>query len=275
MTALAVMGLLPKAARAVSGQVLFRGEDLLRASPARLRALRGDTIAMIFQEPMTALNPAYSVGNQLIEVHRRHKGSSFGEARNRAIELLRETGIANPGARLSQFPHELSGGLRQRVMIAMALLCEPDLVIADEPTTALDVTIQAQILRLLTDLQKRLGIGLIFITHDLGVVARIADCVAVMYAGEIIESGPAKDIFASPAHPYTRGLLECLPTLGRTAAGENLGAIPGQVPSLIGGIEGCAFYPRCAHAQEQCLKSVPWLVNPAGQGLRCVLGFRP
>jgi peptide/nickel transport system ATP-binding protein len=273
MTALAIMGLLPRSARLSGRRLSFSGENLLTASQHHLRELRGNRITMIFQEPMTALNPAYTVGNLLIEVHRRHKGSSFRAARNRALDLLQETGIANPGSRLHQYPHELSGGLRQRIMIAMALMCAPDLLIADEPTTALDVTIQAQILRLLTDLQRRFGIALILITHDLGIVARIADRVAVMYAGEIVESGPASAVFANPCHPYTRGLIDCLPIPGKSIPGEQLSAIPGQVPSLIGDIAGCAFHPRCLHGQDICLKPVKWVEDGAGHGLRCVLGL--
>ena len=256
MTALALMGLLPKTAATRATKIALSGQDLAAAKPSVLNALRGDRMAMIFQEPMTALNPAWTIGTQLIEVHRRHKRSSNEEARARAVDLLGRVGIARAAERLGAYPHQLSGGLRQRVMIAMALMCSPDLLIADEPTTALDVTIQAQILRLLAELQKDLGIALLLITHDLGVVARIADRVNVMYAGRIVESASATELFAHPMHPYTRGLLDCLPRPGITA-GERLGTIPGVVPSLIGGISGCAFRSRCPVAIPICAGTIP------------------
>jgi peptide/nickel transport system ATP-binding protein len=255
MTSLAIMGLLPGTATRTAARLAFAGEDLAKASARKLNALRGDRMGMIFQEPMTALNPAWTIGNQMIEVHRRHRGSSHAEARARAIDLLGKVGIAAAAERLGQYPHQLSGGLRQRVMIAMALMCDPDLLIADEPTTALDVTIQAQILRLLASLQRELGIALLLITHDLGVVARIADRVNVMYAGEIVESATASELFARPSHPYTRGLLACLPGGGVT--GAHLGTIPGVVPSLIGGIQGCAFRSRCTLARGICGDPIP------------------
>ncbi len=256
MTALALMGLLPKSAKSRATRIVLSGEDLSTVKISALNALRGDRMAMIFQEPMTALNPAWTIGTQLIEVHRRHKGSSTEEARVRAVDLLGLVGIARAAERLGAYPHQLSGGLRQRVMIAMALMCSPDLLIADEPTTALDVTIQAQILRLLAELQKDLGIALLLITHDLGVVARIADRVNVMYAGRIVESATAKELFARPMHPYTRALLACLPRPG-ISAGERLGTIPGVVPSLIGGITGCAFRSRCPVAIATCANAIP------------------
>src|SRR3954451_20542984 len=219
MTSLAIMGLLPRAAVRSASAIDFLGEDLTRASARRINALRGDRMAMVFQEPMTALNPAYTIGEQLTEHYRHHKRKSAAEARERAVELLEKVGIASAAERLRQYPHQLSGGLRQRVMIAVALMCAPELLVADEPSTALDVTIQAQILRLLSDLQKELGIAVVLITHDLGVVARIADRVAVMYAGQVVEEGTAAEIFAPPRHPYTRGLLACIPVPGRTAPG--------------------------------------------------------
>ena len=256
MTALALMGLLPKSATTRATRIALSGQDLATAKKSDLNALRGDRMAMIFQEPMTALNPAWTIGTQLIEVHRRHKGSSTEVARARAVDLLGRVGIARAAERLGSYPHQLSGGLRQRVMIAMALMCQPDLLIADEPTTALDVTIQAQILRLLAELQKDLGIALLLITHDLGVVARIADRVNVMYAGRIVESATAPELFAQPLHPYTRGLLDCLPRPGITA-GERLGTISGVVPSLIGGITGCAFRSRCPVAEQRCADEIP------------------
>jgi peptide/nickel transport system ATP-binding protein len=271
MTSLALMNLLPKAATRRAARISFDGIDLAGLSPAAMNDLRGNRIAMIFQEPMTALNPAYTIGDQMTEGYRRHKGASAGEAEARAVELLGKVGIANARERLGQYPHQLSGGLRQRVMIAMALMCGPDLLIADEPTTALDVTIQAQILRLLVDLAKEFGLALVLITHDLGLVARIANRVAVMYAGEIVETGAAADLFANPRHPYTRGLLECIPVPGRTERGARLGAIPGVVPSLVGRLEGCAFRSRCAHAQPACAAAVPWREGASGHGARCIL----
>ncbi|MEY4863188.1 MAG: hypothetical protein RLZ51_1283 [Pseudomonadota bacterium] len=271
MTSLAIMGLLPRAAtRRVAGLRLL-GEDLAAAPARRVNALRGNRMAMIFQEPMTALNPAWTIGEQLTEVYRHHRKASAAEARERAVELLGKVGIASAAERLGQYPHQLSGGLRQRVMIAMALMCGPELLIADEPSTALDVTIQAQILRLLADLQRDLGIAMVLITHDLGVVARIAHRVAVMYAGEVVEEGTASEVFGAPKHPYTRGLLECIPVPGRTAPGALLGNIPGTVPSLIGTFEGCGFRERCAHAQAQCAAPVALRETPSGHRWRCVL----
>jgi peptide/nickel transport system ATP-binding protein len=270
MTAFALMGLLPQTASRTARRFRFEDEDLVRAPPGRLGALRGNRMAMVFQEPMTALNPAYTVGDQLAEVHRRHKGSSRQAARERAVELLEKVGITAAAKRLGQFPHQLSGGLRQRVMISMALMCEPALLIADEPTTALDVTIQAQILRLLIELQRDFGIAILLITHDLCVVARTAHRVAVMYAGEVVESGTAAAVFGMPRHPYTRGLMASIPVPGKTPPGARLGAIPGVVPSLIGQMRGCAFRDRCAHAAAIC--AVPVAVrSQAGHDWRCVL----
>jgi len=286
ITSLAIMGLLPKAARRSARRLEFLGEDLDRARESRINALRGSRMAMIFQEPMTALNPAYTIGNQLMEPYLHHRGSSVDEARTRAIDLLGKVGIAAAGGRLGQYPHQLSGGLRQRVMIAMALMCGPELLIADEPSTALDVTIQAQILRLLADLQREMGIAMVLITHDRGVVARIADRVGVMYAGEMVEQGPAADVFATPRHPYTRGLIDCIPVPGRTPPGGRLGTIPGVVPSLVGDVEGCAFRDRCPYAQPVCARPVPVLTagtatgaapsDPAaGHSWRCILTSLP
>jgi peptide/nickel transport system ATP-binding protein len=257
ITSLAVMSLLPPAATRRAARLSLLGEDLLQATPRRVNALRGNRMAMIFQEPMTALNPAYTIGNQLMEAYLHHRGGGSGEARARAVELLGRVGIASATGRLDQYPHQLSGGLRQRVMIAMALMCGPELLIADEPTTALDVTIQAQILRLLADLQQELGIAMVLITHDLGIVARIARRVAVMYAGEIVEEGSARQVFASPRHPYTRGLMSCIPVPGRTERGGRLGTIPGVVPHLVGDIRGCGFRDRCAYARPQCAEKPP------------------
>ena len=274
MTALALMGLLPGPAARSAKVLTFEGDNLATASQRRLASLRGNRMAMIFQEPMTALNPAYTIGDQLIEVHRRHKGSTGSQARERAVELLEKVGITAAGERLGQYPHQLSGGLRQRVMIAMALMCGPVLLIADEPTTALDVTIQAQILRLLIDIQRDLGIAMLLITHDLGVVARVAHRVAVMYAGEIVESGTAAAVFGMPRHPYTLGLMASIPIPGRTPPGERLGAIAGVVPSLIGEVRGCSFRDRCAWAHPPCVDAVPWR-SAADHGWRCVFEELP
>src|ERR1700709_1090756 len=217
-----------------------------------MAGLRGDKIAMIFQEPMTSLNPAYTIGSQRAEVLRRHKKTTQRAATDRAADLLARVGITAPGLRLGQFPHQLSGGLRQRVMIAMALMCDPKLLIADEPTTALDVTVQAQILRLLRKLQQELGLALLLITHDLGVVGRMAQRVSVMYAGEVVETGTVAEVFAAPTHPYTRGLLACIPAPGPTQTGEPLGNIPGVVPRIPPGFVGCGFRDRCTLAMPEC-----------------------
>jgi peptide/nickel transport system ATP-binding protein len=271
LTSLALMDLLPHRAIRRARTLRFDGIDLLTASERRKEDLRGDRMAMIFQEPMTALNPAYTIGNQLMETLRRHRRVSSREARDRAVHLLEKVGITAAETRLHQYPHQLSGGLRQRVMIAMALMCGPDLIIADEPTTALDVTIQAQILRLLHDLQSEFGMAIILVTHDLGVVARTADRVAVMYAGRLVETGPVDAVFARPSHPYTRGLLRCIPVPGRTKPGEPLGAIPGQVPNLVGGIKGCAFRGRCNLASSSCEDEIPERQIADDHRMACVL----
>jgi peptide/nickel transport system ATP-binding protein len=274
MTAFALMGLLPRAATRTARSLRFEDEDLTGASAARLSQLRGNRMAMIFQEPMTALNPAYTIGDQLAEVHRRHRGGPRRAARDRAVELLGKVGITAAAERLGQYPHQLSGGLRQRVMIAMALMCGPAILIADEPTTALDVTVQAQILRLLVDLQRDLGIAMLLITHDFGVVARVAHRVAVMYAGEIIEQGSAAALFSGPRHPYTQGLMDSIPVPGKTPPGARLGAIPGVVPSLFGDVSGCAFRERCRHARAVCAGPIA----PRTEGehaWRCVLTALP
>jgi peptide/nickel transport system ATP-binding protein len=271
LTSLALMDLLPRRAVRRARTLRFDGIDLLTASERQKEDLRGDRMAMIFQEPMTALNPAYTIGNQLMETLRRHRRASSREARDRAVHLLEKVGITAASTRLHQYPHQLSGGLRQRVMIAMALMCGPDLIIADEPTTALDVTIQAQILRLLHDLQSEFGMAMILVTHDLGVVARVADRVAVMYAGRLVETGSVDAVFARPSHPYTRGLLRCIPVPGRTKPGEPLGAIPGQVPNLIGGVKGCAFRGRCGHASAACEDDIPERRIAEDHRMACVL----
>ncbi len=271
MTALAVMGLLPRAARRRADHLRFEQTDLAGLSDRGMNRLRGDRIGMIFQEPMTSLNPAFTVGAQMTEIYRRHRGGSRAAAAERAAALLARVGISGPERRLGQFPHQLSGGLRQRVMIASALLCDPALLIADEPTTALDVTVQADILRLLQRLQSELGLALLLITHDLGVVARIAHRVSVMYAGEIVEHAPVASLFARPSHPYTRGLLDSLPIPGKTARGEPLGSIPGTVPRLAPGFVGCPFRDRCAHAAPACSADVPWREAAPGHLYRCIL----
>ena len=257
VTALAVMNLLARGARRQAERLAFEGQDLLGLSDSGMAHLRGNQMAMIFQEPMTSLNPAYSVGSQMTEVLRRHRGASQRIATDRAADLLARVGITAPGLRLGQFPHQLSGGLRQRVMIAMALMCEPRLLIADEPTTALDVTVQAQILRLLAQLQRDLGLGMLLITHDLGIVARVAHRVSVMYAGEVVESAATAELFASPRHPYTQGLLRCVPVPGRIRRDEPLGSLPGTVPRVLPGSEGCAFRERCDFADETCRGAIP------------------
>lgn len=271
LTSLALMGLLGKKISRRADRMEFDGINLMKTSQRGMRKLRGLRMSMIFQEPMTSLNPAYTIGDQLAEALLLHKKVSREQARARAVELLEKVGITAAKSRLSQYPHQLSGGLRQRVMIAMALMCEPELIIADEPTTALDVTIQAQILRLLVDLQKELGMAMILITHDLGVVARVADKVAVMYAGELVETGPAADVFGAPAHPYTRGLLRCIPVPGKTQRGAELGTIPGIVPSLVGEVSGCPFRTRCDHAADACRQPIPLREQQAGRhSFRCV-----
>ncbi len=272
LTALSAMGLLPRRAVRRARRLALLGEDLATASERRMSELRGNRMAMVFQEPMTALNPAYTIGNQMVETLARHRSQSARAARDRAAELLHHVGIPAAGSRLGQYPHQLSGGLRQRVMIAMMLLCEPDLLIADEPTTALDVTLQAQILALLVRLQRELGLGLLLITHDLGVVARVAQRVAVMYAGEIVETGTVDAVFARPRHPYTRGLLACVPVPGKIPPGALLGTIPGIVPSLIGETAGCTFRDRCPEAIGACARHHPATVElGAGHGARCLL----
>ncbi len=260
MTALAVMGLVPQpTGHITSGSVRLSGEDLVRASAARLQQMRGNEISMIFQEPMTSLNPVYTVGEQIAEALRLHRGLGRNAARARAIEMLRAVHIPEPERRVEEYPHQFSGGMRQRVMIAIALACEPKILIADEPTTALDVTVQAQIFDLLEELRETRGTAIILITHDMGAVAEMADRVIVMYAGRKVEEGRVEDILERPAHPYTRGLLACRPTLvlGHPGARTELAEIPGVVPPLHQLGAGCAFAPRCAHAMPRCRESAP------------------
>ena len=270
LTALALMDLLPRRAMRSAGRLAFAGTDLQGLSQSAMNKLRGEHMAMIFQEPMTSLNPVFTIGDQMTDVLRQHRRVSLREARERAIYLLTRVGIGNAAQRLSQYPHQLSGGLRQRVMIAMALMCDPRLIIADEPTTALDVTVQAELLRLLMSLQDEFGMGLVLITHDLGIVSRMADKVAVMYAGQIVESGPVVSIFRSPLHPYTQGLMACLPTPERKRM-QHLRAIPGTVPSLVGDLSGCRFRGRCPYAQSICEDDVALRPHADGHAYRCVL----
>jgi peptide/nickel transport system ATP-binding protein len=268
MTALAIMGLLPEGFAVQSGRILLEGKDLVAMPDAELRHLRGNRMSMIFQEPMTALNPVYTVGDQICEALRLHQGLSRAAARKRAIDMLRAVQIPAPERRVDTYPHQLSGGMRQRVMIAMALACRPKLLIADEPTTALDVTVQAQIFDLLSGLQEETGTAIVLITHDLSAVADIADDVAVLYAGRSIEQGPTATILSEPSHPYTRGLIASVPHLRLGAAAlspaKPLEEIPGIVPPL--GRRGtlCTFAPRCRHASGPCHETLPSAVTVSG-----------
>jgi peptide/nickel transport system ATP-binding protein len=272
ITSLGIMGLLPRRARLSARRLELDGRDLAKLSAKERAALRGDRMAMIFQDPMTSLNPVYTIGNQMEEIYVRHGKGNQKQARERAEYLLQKVGISAAASRLAQYPHQLSGGLRQRAMVAMTLMCDPTLIIADEPTTALDVTIQAQILHLLDDLQHEYHMALILITHDLGVVARMADRVVVMYAGQVVETGTAEEIFAAPRHPYTRGLLDCIPIPGKTQPGAPLGSIPGIVPSLLGPIDSCQFRNRCPQAFADCAKApVPLRETAPGRADRCLL----
>lgn len=270
MTSLALMDLLPRNAQRQADSMRFKDTNLQSLGRRERATLRGNEMSMIFQEPMTSLNPSYTLGEQLCETLLAHRKVSRAEARDRAVYLMERVGIPMAADRLKQYPHQLSGGLRQRIMIAMSLMCGPDLIIADEPTTALDVTIQAQILRLLRELQQEMGMAVIFITHDLGVVARIADRVAVMYAGQIVETAPVNDLFHQPQHPYTRGLLGCIPVSGRTLPGQPLQTIPGVVPNLTGPQHGCAFRNRCNQCQESCSETPPYQSVNAQHRVRCV-----
>jgi peptide/nickel transport system ATP-binding protein len=268
VTSLAVMGLLPPENSKVSGEVHFEGRDLLTIPPRELRDLRGAQLAMIFQEPMTSLNPSFTIGNQIVEAIQRHQGMDAAAAKARAIEVLRLVRISSPEKRFDDYPHKLSGGMRQRAMIAMALACGPQLLIADEPTTALDVTIQAQILDLMRGLRRDTGTAIILITHDLGVVAEMADDVAVMYAGQIVERAPVATLFARPEHPYTVGLLGSIPRLDEKR--EQLPSIEGRVPDMTQPPEGCRFAARCPFVEPACHAEAPALVEVApGHLSRC------
>ena len=256
LTALSILRLIPNPpGRIAAGRILFRGQDLARASEKAMNRIRGKEISMIFQEPMTALNPVFKIGEQIGETLRVHDGLTRAQARSGALQMLERVGISNPEQRLGQYPHELSGGMRQRIMIAIALACRPQILIADEPTTALDVTIQAQILLLLRELQSELGMAVILITHDLGVVAQVVDRVAVMYAGRIVEEGSAAAVFERPSHPYTRLLLESIPGLDQQQ--DRLQTIPGMVPSLSNLPAGCRFHPRCPDVRPACREAAP------------------
>ena len=271
LTATSIMGLLPRYAKVTSDRFQMAGQDLTTRTDGKLAKLRGRDVAMIFQDPTSALNPTLTIGRQLTEGVMRYEKLSRKDADCRAIEMLDRVGIANPAARLTQYPHGFSGGQRQRIMIASALMGRPGLLIADEPTTALDVTIQAQILALLGELQSDLGLSLLLITHDLGVVAAIANDVAVMYAGRIAERARAADLFAAPRHPYTQGLLAAIPVPGVTPRGSELPAIPGRVPGLIGTMQGCAFRDRCALAGPDCvIDPVPRVDTGSGHFVECV-----
>ena len=274
ITALSVMRLIASPGRIVNGEILFDGKDLLKLSNAEMREMRGDDIAMIFQDPMTSLNPVFKVGEQIGEALRLHRKMSRKEARQATIDAMREVAIPDPSRRLDDYPHQLSGGMRQRVMIAMALACNPKLLIADEPTTALDVTIQAQILELLDDLRKQRDLAVLLITHDLGVVAEVADRVAVMYTGRIVEESPVDELFARPKHPYTEGLLRSVPKLTAedVMKKERLETIEGVVPRPTDLPPGCHFAPRCVHRMPRCTEGrIPLYQLEGGVQVRCVL----
>jgi peptide/nickel transport system ATP-binding protein len=275
MTALSILRLTPPSGRIVGGEIVFDGRNLLTLSETEMRRVRGNAIAMIFQEPMSSLNPVFTVGNQIAEAVRLHQGLSRHAAREQAIAMLKLVEIPEAERRVDEYPHQLSGGMRQRVMIAMALSCHPRLLIADEPTTALDVTIQAQILDLLAGLQKRFGMALILVTHDLGVVAERANAVAIMYAGRIVEHAAVQTLFAHPLHPYARGLLRSVPKIG-AAKTRRLEAIPGLVPDLLHVPSGCHFHDRCPHAIERCAAVDPPLeeIDP-GHWAACIRTREP
>ncbi|HUH11815.1 MAG TPA: ABC transporter ATP-binding protein [Longimicrobiales bacterium] len=276
VTALSIMGLVPQPPGRIEpgSSIALEGRDLVGLPEKEMRKIRGNDVAMIFQEPMTSLNPVFRVGEQIAEPLRRHRGMGKKEARARAVELLELVGIPAPDQRVDEYPHQLSGGMRQRIMIAMALACEPDLLIADEPTTALDVTIQAQILELLAELRERMGMAVVLITHDLGVVAEVCDRVVVMYAGEVVETGTVEEIFRTPRHPYTEGLLAAVPRLG--SRGEKLAVIPGTVPNATDWPIGCRFHDRCPYGWDLCVRRHPELFDAGpGRGSRCWLEEHP
>jgi oligopeptide/dipeptide ABC transporter ATP-binding protein len=270
VTALTIMGLLPRPpARIVAGRIKFAGQELTALSEPRMERIRGSGISMVFQEPMTSMNPVFTIGEQIMETVRAHERASAAEQRKRAIDMLDLVGIPSASRRLGDYPHQLSGGQRQRVMIAMALACRPKVLIADEPTTALDVTIQAQVLDLLMDLRDEFGMAIVIITHNMGVIAETADRVLVMYAGRIVEQAPVTTLFEHPAHPYTRGLLECVPTLEQDR--PRLVAIPGSLPEPGRRPPGCRFAPRCRHRIDACRDGIPPLLETApGNAVACI-----
>lgn len=275
VSALTILGLIPQPpGNIVGGRILFKGQDLLKLGEEELRKIRGSQIAMVFQEPMTSLNPVFTVGDQIKEAVAVHEKLGERELHERCVRLLRDVGIPSPADRVRDYPHQLSGGQRQRVMIAMALACSPDLVIADEPTTALDVTIQKQILDLFADLQEKIGMSILYISHDLNVVAGIADTICVMYAGVVVEKGTRDQIFDNPRHPYTMGLLNSLPH--RSKRGGRLHSIPGSVPDPAFKPEGCPFHPRCSYVQPSCIGEFPPMCD-YGEGhlARCPILCRP
>jgi peptide/nickel transport system ATP-binding protein len=271
VTSLSIMGLVPHPpGKVVGGKILFKGEDLTKASERRMRQIRGNEIAMIFQEPMTSLNPLFTIGDQLVEAIRIHKKWSKQKARERAIEMMKHVGLPRAEELMNEYPHQLSGGMRQRVMIAMAMVCEPKLLIADEPTTALDVTIQAQILQLMKKLNEESNTAVIMITHDLGVVAEICDRVVVMYSGKVVEEGDVKTIFKNPQHPYTKGLIQSVPDMRFKQ--QRLYSIPGNVPKPGSIKNGCRFAPRCEQAFDRCFEENPELfTTESGHRTRCFL----
>ncbi|MBL6455914.1 ABC transporter ATP-binding protein [Belnapia sp. T6] len=265
VTSMSILRLIPEPPGKIAGSIRFQGRDLLKLSEPEMRSIRGNEISMIFQEPMTSLNPVLTIGRQIGETLRLHQGLSAKQAEDKAVEMLTLVGIPEPRRRVREYPHQLSGGMRQRVMIAIALACNPKLLIADEPTTALDVTIQAQILALMRDLKRTVGAAIVLITHDLGVVAEVAERVVVMYAGKKVEEAPVVELFNTPRHPYTQGLLGSMPKLGSSLTGTEtrLAEIPGLVPSLKQKIPGCVFASRCPHATDLCVKVAPALEEKA------------
>ncbi len=273
VTSLSIMRLIPMPpGRIAAGEIIFNGQDIVKNSEKQMRQLRGNDISMIFQEPMTSLNPVYTVGDQIAEAIVLHQGKTKKQAMKMAADMLELVGIPEPGKRVKNYPHQMSGGMRQRVMIAMALSCGPQLLIADEPTTALDVTIQAQILDLMRKLQREIGMSILFITHDLGVVAEIADRVVVMYAGRAVEESDVNSIYGAPKMPYTVGLLNSIPRIDKSLdVQDRLEAIPGNVPNPLYLPAGCAFHPRCNHVTDECKKDIPKLVDTGGGHMvRCI-----
>ncbi|MFC5368976.1 ABC transporter ATP-binding protein [Salinirubrum litoreum] len=272
VTAMSIMGLIDDPGRIEAGEILYRGDDLLQKSNREMRRIRGNDISMVFQDPMTSLNPVFTVGSQISRIVQKHMGLSKAAARERTIQLLEDVGIPEAEGRVDDYPHQFSGGMRQRVLIAMAISCDPDVLIADEPTTALDVTIEAQIFELLEDLQAKYGMSVILITHDLGVVAGTCDRVAVVYAGNIVERATVTELFESPRHPYTRGLMRSIPKLRRDE--EQLTPIEGKIPDLAALPSGCSFHPRCEHATEDCRQVDPELREIApGRQAACLNAY--